>query len=162
MKFKAARKIADEVFEPDEAGGVRERYGAIDAAALPPLVLAYVGDAYFHLFVRKRLLSYTQSQVQILNQFGAKIVSAVWQARAYAEIEPMLSAEEKDIFRRGRNAHSRTPRASSVHEYHISTGFEALLGTLYLREAHERLREISEAAFQAVAKQMMEAHASGK
>ena len=37
MKFKAARKIADAVFEPDEAGGVRERYGEIDAAALPPI-----------------------------------------------------------------------------------------------------------------------------
>ena len=151
MKFKAARKIADEVFEPDEAGGVRERYGAIDAAALPPLVLAYVGDAYFHLFVRKRLLSYTQSQVQILNQFGAKIVSAVWQARAYAEIEPMLSAEEKDIFRRGRNAHSRTPRASSVHEYHISTGFEALLGKLYLDGDTARLNEVMDEAMRIIA-----------
>ncbi len=162
MKFKAAKRIADAVFSLDGEGDLLERYGTVDEGALPPLVLAYVGDAYFHLFVRTRLLSYTQSQVQILNHFGAKIVSAVWQARAYGEIESMLTDEEREIFRRGRNAHSRTPRASSVREYHISTGFEALLGTLYLRGSQERLREISEAAFQVIARQMAESRASGK
>ena len=162
MKFKAAQRIANAVFTTDGSGDVCEKYGEIDAGALPPLVLAYVGDAYFHLFVRTRLLSYTQSQVQILHQFGANIVSAVWQARAYTEIEPSLTEEERALFRRGRNAHSRTPRASSVREYHISTGFEALLGTLYLRKSHERLREISEAAFQAIARQMVKARDSGK
>ena len=155
MKFKMRQRLADAVFEADETGELLQKYESVDADALHPLVLAYVGDAWFHLFVRTRLLSFTQSQVNILNRFGAQIVSAVWQARAYEGIEPMLTEEEKEIFRRGRNAHSRTPHASTVREYHISTGFEALLGTLYLKNETDRLREISEAAFQVVAGQMM-------
>ena len=162
MRFRERQKIADAVFELDEAGQIRQKHETVDADALPPLVLAYVGDAVFHLFVRTRLLSYTQSQVNILDKFGAKIVSAVWQARAYDAIEPMLSEEEKEIFRRGRNAQSRTPRASTVQEYHISTGFEAILGTLYLKNEKDRLREISEAAFQAIVKQMMKTGQSTK
>ena len=154
MKFKDRQRIAASVFELDEAGELKQKYEEVDVGEMHPLVLAFVGDAVFHLFVRKRLLSYTQTQVNILNDFSAKIVSAVGQARAYAEIEPMLTEEEKEIFRRGRNAQSRTPRASTVREYHISTGFEALLGTLYLRNETERLQEISEAAFQAIAKEM--------
>ncbi|MBP5199471.1 MAG: ribonuclease III [Schwartzia sp.] len=155
MKFKMKQRLAAAVFEADEEGRLQEKYESVDADVLHPLVLAYVGDAYFHLFVRTRLLSFTHSQVDILNRFGAKIVSAVWQARAYEAIEPMLTEEENEIFRRGRNAHSRTPRASTVREYHISTGFEALLGMLFLKKENGRLREISEAAFQAIAGQMM-------
>ena len=132
MKFKARQKIAEHVFETDEAGRLIEKYGPADPEALPPLVLAFVGDAVFHLYVRKRLLSYTQTQVNLLNDFSAKIVSAVGQAQAYQAIETMLTEEEQEVFRRGRNAQSRTPRTASVQEYHISTGFEALLGTLYL------------------------------
>ena len=66
----------------------------------------------------------------------------------------MLTEEEQEIFRRGRNAQSRTPRTASVQEYHISTGFEALLGTLYLNNETERLQELSEAAFQAIVGEM--------
>lgn len=154
MKFKDRQKIAEQVFEQDEAGELRERFAEIEPETLPPLVLAFVGDAVFHLYVRKRLLSYTQAQVNILNDFSAKIVSAVGQAKAYGAIETMLTEEEQEIFRRGRNAQSRTPRTASVQEYHISTGFEALLGALYLRNENDRLRELSEAAFQAIAKEM--------
>ena len=154
MRFKERQKIAEAVFEQDEAGALRERFAEIEPEALPPLVLAFVGDAVFHLYVRKRLLSYTQAQVNILNDFAAKIVSAVGQARAYEAVGAMLTEGEQEIFRRGRNAQSRTPRSASVQEYHTSTGFEALLGTLYLKNETERLRELSEAAFQAIAKEM--------
>ena len=99
-------------------------------------------------------MSYEQSKVQILNQCSAQIVSAVWQARAYRAIESELTAEEQDIFRRGRNAHSHAPRVASVREYHISTGFEALLGILYLTGNFDRLQAVAEAAFQAIARQM--------
>lgn len=151
MNFKRMQQMAARVFEPDGRGGVRRRYDEADARRLNPVILAYVGDAYFHLFVRTRLLFYEQSKVQLLNRFSARIVSAVWQARAYAEIEPMLTEEEQGIFRRGRNAHSHAPRAASPKEYRMSTGFEALLGALYLSGERERLREIAEAAFQAAA-----------
>ena len=67
----------------------------------------------------------------------------------------MLTEDELAVFRRGRNAKSHTPRSASVAEYHTSTGFEALLGTLYLQEKNERLYEIAEAAFQVISKEMM-------
>ena len=143
------------MFLSDEAGNIRTRYENVDAANIHPLVLAYIGDAYFHLYVRLRLLSYEQAQVQALHAFSAQIVSALWQARAYRGISEMLTEEEQTIYRRARNTKSHAPRSASVADYHTSTGFEALLGSLYIREEKERLEEITEAAFQVIAKEMM-------
>ena len=143
------------MFLPDETGNIRIRYENVDAQNVHPLVLAYVGDAYFHLYVRMRLLSYEQAKVQALHSFSAQIVSALWQARAYRGIAAMLTEEEQTIYRRARNTKSHAPRSASVADYHASTGFEALLGTLYIREEYERLEEIAEAAFQIIAKEMM-------
>ena len=156
MKFDHFKRLVDMMFQPDGAGGVKQRYDKMDIKQLNPLVLAYVGDAYFHLFVRTRLLSYEQAKVQALNSFSAQIVSAVWQDEAYRGIEPMLTEEEKAIFRRGRNAKSHAPRKATVAQYHASTGFEALLGSLYLSEQEERLYEIAEAAFQVISQKMMQ------
>lgn len=156
MKFGQLKLLVDMMFTPDGAGGVLQRYREMDARQMNPLVLAYVGDAYFHLFVRTRLLSYEQAKVQALHSFSAQIVSAVWQARAYQGIEAMLTEEERAIYRRGRNAKSHAPRSASVAEYHASTGFEALLGTLYLSERNERLYELAEASFQVISKAMMQ------
>ena len=156
MKFEHFKRLFDMMFQPDDADGIKQRYASVDVRQLNPLVLAYVGDAYFHLYVRTRLLSYEQSKVQALHSFSAQIVSAVWQAKAYKGIEGMLNENEKAIYRRGRNAKSHAPRSSSVAEYHASTGFEALLGSLYLSEQEERLYEIAEAAFKVISKAMMQ------
>lgn len=156
MTFEHLKKLVDMMFVPDGSGGVLQRYDKVDPRELHPLVLAYIGDAYFHLFVRGRILSYEQAKVQVLHQFSAQMVSAVWQSKAYQSIEHMLTEEEKAIYRRGRNAKSHAPKSASVAEYHASTGFEALLGSLYLRKDEERLYEIAEAAFQAISKAMME------
>ena len=155
MKFERFKFLVESMFVPGSDGGVQQRYEEIDAKSLNPLVLAYIGDAYFHLFVRTRLLNYEQSKVQILHQFGAQIVSAVWQATAYQQMEGMLTEAEKAVFRRGRNAKSHAPRSASVAQYHASTGFEALLGTLYLNENHERLQQLAEAAFKIISQEMM-------
>lgn len=162
MKFEQLEKLVDMMFEPDGAGGVLQRYEKVDAAALNPLVQAYIGDAWFHLYVRGRLLSYDQSKVQVLHQFSAQIVSAVWQAKAYRGIEPMLTEGEKAVFRRGRNAKSHAPRSASVAEYHASTGFEALLGRLYLEKKSDRLQELSEAAFKVISLEMLKAREQKK
>ena len=155
MKFDHFRMLVDMMFQPDGEGGIMQHYDHVDVKQLNPLVLAYVGDAYFHLFVRTRLLSYEQAKVQALHSFSAQIVSAVWQAKAYQGIEERLTEEEKGIYRRGRNANSHAPRSASVAEYHASTGFEALLGSLYLSEQNERLYEIAEASFQIISEMMM-------
>ena len=155
MKFDHFKMLVDMMFQPDGEGGIMQRYDHVDVKQLNPLVLAYVGDAYFHLFIRTRLLSYEQAKVQVLHSFSAQIVSAVWQAKAYQGIEERLTEEEKGIYRRGRNAKSHAPRSASVAEYHASTGFEALLGSLYLSEQNERLYEIAEASFQIISEAMM-------
>lgn len=162
MKFEHFKRLVDMMFQPDGADGIKQRYASVVVRQLNPLVLAYVGDAYFHLYVRTRLLSYEQSKVQALHSFSAQIVSAVWQAKAYKGIEGMLNENEKAIYRRGRNAKSHAPRSSSVAEYHASTGFEALLGSLYLSEQEERLYEIAEAAFKVISKAMMQDIRSSK
>ncbi len=162
MKFDHLKKLVDMMFVPDGSGGVKQRYDGVDVNQLNPLVLAYIGDAYFHLFVRGRILSYEQCKVQVLHQFSAQIVSAVWQARAYQGIEERLTEREKAVFRRGRNAKSHAPRSASVAEYHASTGFEALLGTLYLEEDYDRLYELAEASFQVISQAMMEETAMKK
>lgn len=156
MKFKNFKKATSAVFEPDGAGSIREHYDGVDVSTISPLITAYVGDAWFHLFVRTRLLAYEQGNVRVLDHFCARIVSAVWQTRAYLAIEPMLTDDEREIFRRGRNSHSHAPRSASVGEYHTSTGFESLLGTLYLSGARTRLYEIAEAAFHEIACKMMQ------
>ena len=162
MKFDHLKKLVDMMFVPDGSGGVKQHYDGVDVNQLNPLVLAYIGDAYFHLFVRGRILSYEQCKVQVLHQFSAQIVSAVWQARAYQGIEERLTEREKAVFRRGRNAKSHAPRSASVAEYHASTGFEALLGTLYLEEDYDRLYELAEASFQVISQAMMEETAMKK
>lgn len=155
MKFEYYKKLVDMMFTPDGNGGVLQRYDTVDPKTVNPLVLAYIGDAYFHLFVRGRILSYEQSKIQVLHQFSAQIVSAVWQDRAYRAIEHLLTPEEIGVYKRGRNAKSHAPRSASVAQYHSSTGFEALLGYLYLMERNERLYELSEASFQVISRAMM-------
>ena len=118
---------------------------SVDIRELSPLVLAYIGDAYFHLYVRTRLLQITH-KVDKLNSLSAEIVSAVAQAEAYKKIEPHLTDDERAIFKRGRNAKSHAPRVATVAEYHVSTGFEALLGELFLTNKISRLDEICELA----------------
>lgn len=162
MNFEHFRKLVDMMFVPDGTGGALQRYQEVNPRSLHPLVLAYIGDAYFHLFVRGRLLSYEQNKVQVLNQFSAQMVSAVWQDKAYHAIEPMLTEAEIAIYKRGRNCRSRVSKSASVAQYHSSTGFEALLGTLYLQEDNNRLYEIAEAAFQVISKAMMEEAAAGQ
>ena len=119
---------------------------ADEIKTLSPLVTAYIGDAYFHLYVRTRLLTVTR-RIQNLHDLSTKIVSAVAQAEAYKKIEPHLTDDERDIFRRGRNAKSHAPRSATVAEYHASTGFESLLGELYLKKNFSRLNEICDLAF---------------
>ena len=125
----------------------------LDIRNLQTLSIAYVGDAYFHLFVRVRLLKY-KYKVNDLHALSAKIVSAVYQSKAYQEIESMLTDEEREIFKRGRNAKSRSTHSATSTEYHNSTGFETLLGTLFLTNKDERLDELASATFDIIIKEL--------
>jgi ribonuclease III family protein len=114
---------------------------------LPPLTLAYIGDAVYDLFIRRRLLEKGHVRVGELHKHAVKYVRARAQAAAVAELHPRLSEEEQDVVRRGRNAKSHAaPKGSDAAEYAASTSFETLAGYLYLAGRFDRLEEVLAAA----------------
>lgn len=120
----------------------------LDLKMINPLVLAHIGDAYFSLFVRQKIISFGEIKVNDLHKISAEIVSAASQKNAYDFLEKnILTEEEKEIFRRGRNAKSHLKRNATAETYHASTGFETLLGFYYLKGNDKRLEEIVEDAF---------------
>jgi len=155
VNFDHFQKLVDNFFVVNEAGELAPgKYEEIPTERMPALVLAYIGDAYFTLYVRSRLLAYEQNKVRVLHTFDAKIVSAVMQSKAIKALESELSSEETDIVRRGRNAKSTVPKSASIAEYRWATGFEALVGFLYLQKRQERLSEIVDKAFAVISREM--------
>lgn len=105
--------------------------------------LAYIGDAVYELYVRYYLLAQGISRPARLQRQAAALVSAKGQVRALDRIEAHLSPEEQSIVKRGRNAKAgQIPKHTSVNHYRLSTGFEALIGYLYLTGQQARLNEL--------------------
>jgi len=110
---------------------------------LNPLILAYIGDAVYEVYVRTYLIGTMKVTVHKLHTSSIKFVKAKAQSDIIHYLDDKLTDEEKDIVRRGRNAKSGTiPKNADVTEYKYATGFEALMGYLYLKGRHERLEEI--------------------
>lgn len=104
-----------------------------EAKNLNPVVLAYVGDAVYSLYVRELLVKTTDFKTGQLQKLSSGIVSAHGQSELLDKLMPLFTEEEADVFRRGRNAKKGTKsKNASVGEYNRSTGFEAVLGYLYL------------------------------
>lgn len=124
----------------------------IKAKLLAPLVLAYIGDAVYEVYVRNRIIhEHPDMPAYKLHKESIKYVKAHGQSEAMAVIEPELSEDEMSAYKRGRNAKSPTvPKNADVAEYRRATGFEALVGYLYEDGREERLLEIMEKAFNAV------------
>ena len=107
-----------------------------DVKMLSPLVWAYVGDGVYELFIRTYLVNTSNAKPH-------KYVKAGAQSAILEKIKDKLTDEELDIVRRGRNTDNHhLPKNSNIAEYSYSTGFEALLGYLYLTKQDERLEEI--------------------
>lgn len=116
---------------------------AKDAAQLPALTLAYIGDTVYDLYVRTALIQRTDVKVHALHLLAAKQVCAAGQTAAFHKIEPHLTEEELSVFKRGRNAHSGTvPKNAAVSDYRTATGLETLVGWLYWTGADDRLGEL--------------------
>ena len=115
-----------------------------EAKRLNPLQLAFLGDAVFELFIRGYLLSdNTALNVHKLHKEAITYVKAHGQSEIVKAIEKELAEEELYIYKRGRNAKSATvPKNADVTEYRFATGFEALVGYLYLIDNEERLEFI--------------------
>ena len=118
----------------------------IDLREISPLAMAFVGDSVLELLVRQRLVEYHRMAPGRLNAEKVKYVSARAQFREEQLLEPLFTAEEMDVFKRGRNA-SRTAvsKHATPEEYRASTGFECLLGWLYLRGDTARIGQLFEA-----------------
>ena len=112
------------------------------------MTLAYLGDSVMELYVRERLVKSGITRAGELNTRAHEIVRATSQARAFHKIEEMLTEEELDYFRRGRNSgHLSAPRSATISEYRTATGFEAVLGYLHLTGNKDRICELLYAAY---------------
>lgn len=113
------------------------------AKLMDPVVLAFVGDAVYTLYVRRSLALSHGFHTGQLNKLASEKVSAHGQSALLESILPRLTEEEAEIYRRGRNAKKPTKsKNATVGEYVRSTGFEALLGYLYLTGREARLQEL--------------------
>lgn len=120
-----------------------------DVKQLNSLALAYMGDAVLEQYVREHLLRSGRVKPNTLHKEATKYVSAKAQAKVVHNMleAKFLSDEEEAILRRGRNAKSGTvPKNTDLQTYKYSTGFEAVIGSLYLQGQAERVREIIERA----------------
>lgn len=116
-----------------------------DVDQLSPLVLAYIGDAVYEVFIRTLIISKGNSPVNKLHKESINFVKAKAQSDIIHRILETLTQEEQDVVRRGRNAKSGTiPKNADVTEYKYATGFESLIGYLYLKRQYERLLQVLE------------------
>ena len=114
-----------------------------DIRTYNPVTLAFIGDTIYDLFVRTLIVGEGNASVNVMNRRAASIVKAEAQAKVHDLILPMLSEQEADILRRGRNAHKKTSaKNASITDYHKATGVEALIGYLYMSGDTERIYEI--------------------
>lgn len=110
---------------------------------MAPAVLAYIGDAVYELYVRLWSAGIEQGAIIKHHRRTVQHVKATTQAAILKRLSPDLTEEELDIVRKGRNAKTGSvPKNTGVVEYRMATGFEALMGYLYLTGRHARLGEL--------------------
>ena len=114
-----------------------------DVRSYSPLTLAYVGDVVYDLIIRSVVVERGNRAVNDLHKRTTTYVKAATQARMIEALLPFLSEEEEAVYKRGRNAKSySTAKNASVADYRKATGFEALMGYLYLSNNTERMLEL--------------------
>jgi ribonuclease-3 family protein len=107
------------------------------------LGLAYIGDGVYELLVRERVCGGGAPSAGKMHKEAVKHTNAAAQAGYSRKMEPLLTEEERGVWRRGRNANSvRVPKNASESEYHLATALEAVFGWLYLNGSTERIREL--------------------
>ena len=123
---------------------LKDKFKGKDVKQLNPLVLAFIGDAVYEVFIRTYLVDKNRDySVHKLHVLAISFVKAKSQSDTMKRIIDDLNEEELYIFKRGRNSKSGTvPKNADVQEYRIATGFEALIGYLYLVDKQDRLNYI--------------------
>ena len=122
-----------------------------EPSQLSPLVLAYIGDSIYDLVIKTWVIEQGNMQVNKLNKKTSSIVKAESQSAMIGAIEPMLSEHEEAVYKRGRNAKSYTSaKNASIGDYRRATGFETLMGYLYLSGQYERMMELVKAGLESL------------
>ena len=115
-----------------------------EAKSYSPLVLAYIGDGIYDLVIRTVVVNRGNTQANKLHRKTSSLVKAAAQSAMIDELLEILTEEEKAVFKRGRNAKSATmAKNATMADYRKATGFEALMGYLYLKDEFPRVVELT-------------------
>ena len=129
----------------DMMAEIRREFGleTVNVRTYSPLVLAYIGDGIYELVIRSLLVGGGNAQAGRLHRKASQLVNAGAQADMLERIRGELTEEELHVFKRGRNANSPTvAKHATVSDYRKATGFEAVIGYLYLADNPERAIEL--------------------
>ena len=140
-----AQDMPDKVPGGQKAQNMLDRAGRTetDFSQYAPLALAYIGDAVYDLIIRDRVVREGSRQVNKLHRETIHYVNAGAQSKLVQELLPRLTEQEMRIYKRGRNAVSHTvPKNQDVGDYRRATGFEALIGWLFLCGNYARIMEL--------------------
>ena len=111
----------------------------VDAGTYSPLVLAYIGDCIYDLIIKSIVVNKGNKQVNKLHKETSSLVQASTQSLMMRTMQEHLTEEERTVYKRGRNAKSISPaKNQSITDYRRATGFEAMLGYLYLKKEWKR------------------------
>lgn len=124
---------------------IKEKFeiGDVDMRTYSPLTLAYIGDGIFDLVIRTVVVARGNTSANQQHCHTSHVVKAATQAAMMQGLLEELTEEETDIYRRGRNAKSHTiAKNASVSDYRSATGFEALMGYLYLSDRTDRMIQL--------------------
>lgn len=115
----------------------------VDARIYSPLALAYIGDCIFDLVIKSLILNEGNKPVQKLHKETSRYVQASSQSKMMRRLQEELTEEEHQIYKRGRNSKTVSPaKNQTVTDYRRATGFEALIGYLYLNREYRRMLEL--------------------
>ena len=137
------------VFELDDCIREMLELKEVDVNSYSPLVLAYIGDCIYDLIIKTMVISGGNKQVHKLHEETSTYVQASAQSLMMRAIQPCLSEEEHAVYRRGRNSRTVSPaKNQSITDYSRATGFEALIGYLYLKKEYHRILELVKTGLQ--------------
>lgn len=121
---------------------IEKSYTIEQAAAMNPLALAYIGDGIFSDLIRKYLLGCGHQNVNFMTKTSISYVRASAQAQIIRALLPQLSEAEERMVKRGRNTASQVPKNANPADYRYATGFETLIGYLFLCGESERMKNL--------------------
>ena len=122
-----------------------------DIRTYSPLTLAYIGDGIYELYIRTILIKQGNCQANKLHKRASRLVKAPAQSAMIAVLEPLFTSEEEAVYKRGRNAKSyTTAKNATTGEYRRATGFEAVMGYLYLTGQYHRMIDLIKIGLEAL------------